>query len=265
MNNNIFDALPGEIRRRCRNGSFTGTTAGLAAGYTQANLVILPGKYASEFTEFCRLNPKPCPLIEVTDKGSFQPLKSAPGADLRTDLPLYKIYRNGKLTEETVDIKKLWKDDFVSFLLGCSFTFEHALENAGIPIRHIEEKCIVPMYRTNIDCIPASRFKGKLIVSMRPVPKDRVADTIEITNRYLFSHGAPVHCGNPEKIGIIDLQKTDYGNPVTIKKNEIPLFWACGVTPQEAILEAKPEIAITHAPGHMFVTDLKDEDIEENS
>ena len=258
MNNNIVDSPPGDVRRRCRDGSFAGTTSGLAAGYAQANLVILPGEYAAEFTDFCNLNPQPCPLIEVTEKGNFQPLKSAPGADLRTDLPRYRIYRYGKLSEETTGIKNLWRDDFVSFLLGCSFTFEPALKNAGIPLRHIEEKCNIPMYRTNIDCVPAGRFKGKLVVSMRPVPAGKLHDVIEITSRFPLSHGAPIHTGNPRKIGIGDLQNPDYGDPVTIKNDEMPVFWACGVTPQEAILEAKPEIAITHAPGHMFVTDLKD-------
>lgn len=253
---------PRDIRSLCREGTFTGVTAGIANGYVQTNLVILPAGPGMDFEEFCAKNPKPCPLLEVIEDGSHTSRTAAPGADVCRDLPRYKIFRNGEAVAEKTDITADWSDDFYVFLIGCSFTFENELLDAGIPVRHIEEGLNVPMYRTSIDCVPVGKFGGKLIVSMRPAPHDRVDEAIAITTRYPLAHGAPVHVGNPSQIGIRNLRNPDYGDPVTVRENETAMFWACGVTPQEAIRHAKPATAITHAPGHMFITDIKDEELE---
>lgn len=250
-----------KIREEIRAGNWTKPTTGLAKGYTQANLVILPKKYAYDFLLFCVRNPKSCPLLEVTDEGSPVPKLLAPDADLRTDLPKYRIYRNGNVVDEVYHISNYWSDDFVSFLIGCSFTFENALLNSNIPIRYIEEGCNVSMYRTNITSNPAGVFKGPMVVSMRPMKASDVVRAVRITSRFTSVHGAPVHIGDPSEIGIKDLSKPNFGDPVTIYEGEIPVFWACGVTPQAAIMESKPEIVITHAPGHMFITDIKDEEL----
>jgi uncharacterized protein YcsI (UPF0317 family) len=245
-----------EVRRACRTGEWTGPTAGFAPGYAQANLVILPKDWAFDFLLFCQRNPKPCPLIAVTEPGSWQP-QVAPEADLRTDLPKYRVWRDGKLVEEPTSINHVWQDDFVSYLIGCSFTFEAALVEEGIAVRHIELGRNVPMFRTSIACTPAGRFFGPLVVSMRPLkPKDAIR-AVEISSRFSASHGAPVHLGFPEQIGIADLSRPDYGDPVPLEKDELPVFWACGVTPQAALLEARPPLAITHAPGCMFLTDVR--------
>jgi uncharacterized protein YcsI (UPF0317 family) len=204
-------------------------------------------------------NPKPCPVLDVTEPGSPVPRMAAPAADLRTDLPKYRIYRRGELVEETTDIRSHWAEDLVAFLLGCSFTFEQALLANGIPVRHIEENCNVPMYRTSIPCVPAGRFKGPMVVSMRPIPEKQVVRAVQVTSRFPAVHGAPVQIGNPEAIGIRDLSRPDFGDPVTIREGEVPVFWACGVTPQAVAMEVKPDLMITHAPGHMFITDLRDE------
>jgi uncharacterized protein YcsI (UPF0317 family) len=248
-----------EARRAIRSGEWTTATAGLAFGYVQANLAVLPREHAYDFLLFCQRNPKPCPVIEVTDTGSYVPSLSAPGADLRTDLPAYRLYRNGQLEEECTNIEHLWRDDLVAFLTGCSFTFEAALLAAGLPIRHIECGCGVSMYRTNIQCTPAGVFHGPMVVTMRPMPAKNVVKAVQITGRYPAVHGAPVHIGNPGVIGIADLSKPDYGDPVPIKDGEVPVFWACGVTPQAVAMAAKIPFMITHAPNHMFVTDLLNE------
>ncbi|MCF6095062.1 putative hydro-lyase [Microaerobacter geothermalis] len=247
------------IREAIRRGEWSKPTSGLAPGYTQANLVILPKRYAYDFLLFCVRNPKPCPLLEVTDTGSPVPVETAPGADLRTDLPKYRIYKHGELIEELNNISDYWSDDFVSFILGCSFTFERPLLQEGIPVRHIEEECNVPMYLTNIACSPAGVFSGPMVVSMRPMKPKDVIRAVQITSRFPSVHGAPVHIGNPRTIGIKDINKPDFGDPVTVYPDEIPVFWACGVTPQAVAMASKPEIMITHAPGHMFITDLKEE------
>ncbi len=248
-----------QVRRACRRGEWTGPTAGLAAGFAQANLVVLPRDRAYDFLVFCQRNPKPCPLLEVTEPGDPCPAKFAPDADLRTDLPRYRVWRNGELENEPTDIAGLWRDDFVSFLIGCSFTFESALLRAGVPVRHIEENLNVPMYRTNIACRSAGIFEGPMVVSMRPLSPANAIKAVEITSRYPMVHGAPVHWGTPEEIGIEDLSRPDFGDAVPLKAGEIPVFWACGVTPQAALMAAKLPLAITHAPGSMFVTDVKDE------
>ena len=249
---------PKEIRQAIRQARYTAGTGGLAPGYVQANLVILPQAQAYDFLVFCQRNPKPCPLIEVTDPGNPEPAGVAPGADLRTDVPRYRIYREGKLEAEVTDIVTEWRADFVAFLLGCSFTFEQALLQAGVPLRHLEENRIVPMFRTNLACRPAGIFRGPMVVSMRPVPVPLIPRAVTVTARYPMAHGTPVHIGTPAQIGIADVRKPDWGEAVTILPGEEPVFWACGVTPQAVALEARPPLVITHAPGHMFVTDLPD-------
>ncbi len=249
------------IRAEIRAGRWSRPTAGLGPGFAQANLVILPQKLAYDFLVFCHRNPKPCPLIDVTDPGDFQPRHAAPEADVRTDVPRYRVYRHGHSTEEMTEIRTLWREDFVTFLLGCSFTFEAAMVRAGLPVRHVEEHRNVPMYRTTISCRPAGAFRGPMVVSMRPVPQADVSRAIQVTARYPLAHGAPVHIGDPAAIGIADLSHPDYGDAVTVHEGDVPVFWACGVTPQAVVQQARPEIMITHAPGHMFITDLRDEDL----
>jgi uncharacterized protein YcsI (UPF0317 family) len=238
-------------------------TAGLANGYAQANLVILPQELAYEFLLFCQRNPKPCPLLEVTEVGSPCPTRLAPDADLRTDLPKYRLYRRGELEAEMMEIAEHWRDDSVAFLLGCSFTFEAALLAAGIPVRHIEEGCNVPMFITNLECVPAGRFHGPMVVTMRPIPQQKVIRAVQVTGRYPAVHGAPVHIGDPSAIGIDELSKPDFGDAVTIKEGETPVFWACGVTPQAVAMKVKPDFMITHAPGHMFISDIRNEELSE--
>lgn len=228
-------------------------------GFAQANLVILPGEVAAEFEEFCRSNPRPCPLLEVTEPGSYRPTRLAPDADLRTDLPRYRVYRRGVCVDRPSDVASCWGENFVAFLIGCSFTFESALLDAGIPVRHIEESRNVPMFRTNIACKPVGRFHGPLVVSMRPMTHEQADRAAEITARFPSVHGAPIQIGDPAKLGITDLDRPDHGDAVTIRPGEVPVFWACGVTPMEAILRAELDLAITHEPGHMLVTDLRDE------
>ncbi len=257
----IYDLLPKEIRLLIRKGRWDRPTAGLAMGYAQANLVILPQRYAFDFLLFCQRNPKPCPLLEVLEAGEYRTKFLSKDADIRTDIPRYNIYKKGRLEKTVKEIKSIWGGDWVTFLLGCSFSFEEALIRARIPVRHIEEKKNVPMYITNIQCEPAGIFKGPMVVTMRPIPSGKISKAVEITSRYLLVHGAPIHIGNPEMIGIKDLKKPDFGESVTIKKGEIPCFWACGVTPQAVVMGVKPEICITHAPGHMFISDLLNEEL----
>jgi uncharacterized protein YcsI (UPF0317 family) len=235
----------------------------LAAGYVQTNVVILPANAADEFAEFCRLNDRPCPLVAQTAAGDPAPREVAADADLRTDVPRYRVFRGGvREADEPSDIRHLWRDDFVGFLLGCSFTFENALVRAGLPVRHIDQGCNVPMYRTSIPCRPAGRFAGPMVVSMRPYLPSQVDEVNRVTARFPRMHGAPIHVGDPAAIGILQLAHPDFGDPVEIRPGELPVFWACGVTPQLALLAAKPDIAITHSPGCMFVTDQRDADYE---
>jgi uncharacterized protein YcsI (UPF0317 family) len=251
------------VRAAARAGAWTGPTAGLARGYVQANVVIVPAALARDFAEFCRLNAQACPLLEQTAPGDPQPRASAPGADLRSDVPRYRVFRHGQCDpDEPTDVRHLWRDDLVGFLLGCSFTFENALVASGLRVRHIDERRNVPMYRTSRDCRTAGRFAGKLVVSMRPFPPEHVAQAIAITSRFPTMHGAPIHVGDPRELGIEDLARPDFGQPVTIRPGEVPLYWACGVTPQLALQNARCELAVTHSPGCMFVTDWKDTDQE---
>jgi uncharacterized protein YcsI (UPF0317 family) len=262
----LVDCSAAELRAAARAGRWTGPTAGLARGFVQANLVVLPAAAADEFAQFCRANPRPCPLLEQTSAGDPQPRDCAPGADLRTDVPRYRVFRGGvPERDEPADVRHLWRDDLVSFLLGCSFTFENALVQEGLAIRHIDEGRNVPMYRTSIACLPAGRFGGNLVVSMRPYLPEAIDRVIAVTGRFPTMHGAPVHVGDPRAIGIDDLARPDFGDAVTIRAGEVPVFWACGVTPQVALAQAGLDLAITHSPGCMFVTDWRDADQQTDS
>lgn len=247
---------PAEVREFIRNGKITGQTAGMAQGYAQANLVILKQAQAFDFLLFCQRNQKACPLLAVTEPGSFSPDDLAKDADIRTDFPSYRIYKDGVFTEEVQDITEYWEDDMVGFLIGCSFTFETPLLESGIPVRHIEEKCNVPMYKTAIQCEKAGMFEGPMVVSMRPMTPQDAIRAVQITSRFPGVHGAPVHLGDPKQIGIEDISSPDFGDAVTVKEGEIPVFWACGVTPQAVAMQSKPTIMITHAPGCMFIGDV---------
>lgn len=244
-------------RLAARRGALTGHTVGAAPGYVQGNLAVLPAALAADFLRFCQRNPKPCPVIGLSEPGD--PRIPALGADLdiRTDVPRYRVWRDGSLVDEPADIRPLWRDDLVAFVLGCSFSFEEALIEDGIPLRHLAQGRNVAMYRTSIACAPAGPFSGPMVVSMRPLTPADAIRAIQITSRFPAVHGAPVHIGKPEAIGIADLARPDYGDAVEVREDELPVFWACGVTPQAVIAAAKPELAITHAPGAMLVTDLR--------
>jgi uncharacterized protein YcsI (UPF0317 family) len=254
-----------DVRAASRAGKLSAPTPGLAPGFVQANLVMLPRDWAYDFLLFCQRNPKPCPLLDVTDAGDPEPKFVAPGSDLRTDLPAYRVWRNGELIDEPTDVTTHWRDDLVSFVIGCSFTFENALQSAGVPVRHIEQGVNVPMYRTNIACRSAGRFRGPMVVSMRPLTPSQAIRATQICGRFPRAHGTPVHIGDPAAIGIRDITKPDFGDAAEVKSGESPVFWACGVTPQAALMEAKPPFAITHKPGHMFLTDLRDTNLEGES
>lgn len=246
-----------DVRRLSRSSALTGQTAGLAPGYVQGNLAILPRDWAEDFLRFCHANPKPCPLLGMSEPGN--PAIPSLGADLdiRTDIPRYRVWKDGEVVGEPLDLKSVWRDDLVSFVIGCSFSFEEALLQNEVPIRHIALGRNVPMYRTNIPTERAGRFHGPMVVSMRPLKPADAIRAIQITTRLPAVHGAPVHIGFPDRIGIKDISKPDYGDVVPVEADELPVFWACGVTPQSAIVAARPPFAITHAPGHMLVTDLK--------
>jgi uncharacterized protein YcsI (UPF0317 family) len=251
-----------ELRERIRCREHTGPTAGCALGYVQANLVVLPKALAYDFLLFCQRNPKPCPLVDVTETGSPVPPLCAPTADLRTDVPRYRLFQQGELIDEPADITSRWPPDSVGFLIGCSFTFESALLQAGVPVRHIEAGCNVPMYRTNTACRPAGVFAGPMVVSMRPMTPAEAVRAVQVCSRFPRAHGTPVHIGDPDVIGIRDLARPDFGDPVPLRPGEVPVFWACGVTPQAVVMQVRPPWCITHKPGHMFVTDWRDADLE---
>jgi uncharacterized protein YcsI (UPF0317 family) len=260
--NDLKHATGTQVRAAARAGKLSLPTPGLARGFVQANLVVLPKDWAFDFLLFCQRNPKPCPLLDVTEPGDTEPKEVAPGADLRTDLPCYRVWKNGELIDEPADVSPYWREDLVGFIIGCSFTFENALMEAGVPIRHIDMGCNVPMYRTQIACKPAGRFHGPLVVSMRPLSPAQTIEATRICSRFPRAHGTPVHCGDPAAIGIREIGQPDFGDPVEIRDGEQPVFWACGVTPQAALMQARPPFAITHKPGCMFLTDLRDVQLE---
>lgn len=251
---------PAQLRAAFRNGALRGPTAGLAHGFAQANLVVVPGDWATEFRQFCDRNPKPCPMLDVTGLGSPYPRRLAPEADLRTDLPGYLVFRDGHC-KEVLNLSSEWRDDCVAFLLGCSFSFERALMAAGVPVRHIEVRRNVPMYITALRCEPAGRLAGPVVVSMRPIPSRLLSLTMTICSDYPGAHGEPVHAGDPAAIGIPDLEKPDFGDPVPVHESEVPVFWACGVTPQVVLRRSGCSWFATHKPGHMFISD-REEDVE---
>ncbi len=255
---------PADLRRLIRKGELTGPTTGMCNGYAQGNLVVLPKALAWDFLLFCQRNPKACPLLEVADAGERTFAKFGKGSDIATDIPRYRVYEHGELTGEYTDVSKFFEErnDLVSFLIGCSFSFESELLEAGIPVRQIEEGVNVPMYNTNIPCTPAGVFSGNMVVSMRPIPYRQVPAAVAITAGMPRVHGMPVQIGEPESIGIHDLAHPDYGDAVTINPGETPVFWPCGVTPQNVVMHSKPEFCITHAPGHMFVTDVKNVELK---
>ncbi len=248
---------PTDVRHLIRNNEISSQTSGMCAGYAQANLVVLPKKYAYDFLLFAQRNPRSCPLLEVSDEGSRSLEYLAKDADIARDIPKYRIYEHGELKEECSNVVDVWRDDLVSFLIGCSFSFESELLMADVPVRQIEQNCNVPMYNTNIKCSPAGIFHGNMVVSMRPIPHELVVKAVEITASMPRVHGAPIHIGYPEVIGIKDTEQPDYGDAVEIRDGEIPVFWPCGVTPQAVVMESKPDFCITHSPGHMFITDIK--------
>ncbi|MFD0898197.1 putative hydro-lyase [Loigolactobacillus binensis] len=253
---------PVQLRHLCRSNQFSQQTSGRCPGYTQANLVILPERDAYDFLLFAQRNPKPCPILEVTNSGSRRLHDFAQDVDLARDFPRYRIYQQGKLVAEPLAVVDYWRADLVSFLIGCSFSFEAALLQAGIEMRHITEQVNVPMYNTNIVAKTAGRFHGNYVVSMRPIPENQVVRAVTVTEQLPQVHGTPLQIGNPAALGITDLARPDYGDAVTIKPGEVPVFWACGVTPQAVVMQSKPEFVITHAPGHMLVTDIKDQDLK---
>ena len=253
MSNSI---TPAALREAIRNSNHRGNTSGFAAGFVQCNIVILPADRANDFLRFCQLNPKPCPLVAASEPGS-PALPLLGDIDIRSDVPSYRVFRDGEMVEELPDITNLWRDDLVSFALGCSFSFEEALLADGLEVRNVSEGVNVPMYRTAIDCGSAGPFAGKMVVSMRPFKATDAIRAIQICTRFPSVHGAPVHLGDPGLIGISDLAQTDYGDAVSVGEDELPLFWACGVTPQVALETARPPFAITHSPGCMLVTDLR--------
>ena len=249
-------ALSPAEARELFGGGLRVPTSGWSAGWTQANLVAVPRDYAYDVLLFAQRNPKPCPVLDVSDVGAVS--TSIFAGDLRTDLPAYRIYEDGRVVDEVTDATDVWRDDLVSFLIGCSFTFEAALLEAGVPVRHLDQGRNVPMYRTDRACRPAGRLSGPLVVSMRPVPASLVATAVRVTSRYPAVHGAPVHVGDPAELGIADLDAPDFGEAVALEPGDVPVFWACGVTPQAAIMQSRPPFAIAHAPGHMAVTDVRD-------
>ncbi len=260
MSTQVLPRTASEVRALIRSGQWRGITSGVAPGHVQANLAILPRDLAFDFLLFCQRNPKPCPLLEVIEPGRVEPALTAPGADIRTDIPGYRVYERGEFVGEVDSLLDHWRDDLVSFLLGCSFSFETAMVDAGIPLRHQELGQNVAMYITNIATTPAGVFSGPMVVSMRPIKRAQIVRAVQVTSRFPATHGAPVHIGDPGAIGIKDLDQPDFGDRVDILPDEEPVFWGCGVTPQAVALSCKPPLMFAHAPGKMFITDHRDVD-----
>jgi uncharacterized protein YcsI (UPF0317 family) len=248
-------------RAPIRRGDWVTHTSGLADDLVQGNLVVLPEALAADFLRYCRLNPRPCPVLAVGRAGDAALPELGDDIDVRTDLPRYRVWRRGELVGEPTDVRDLWRDDLVAFVIGCSFSFEWALRAEGVPLRHIELGRNVAMYRTNVATAPAGPFHGPMVMSMRPLRAADAIRAVEITARFPAVHGAPMHLGDPALIGIADLAAPDYGEPVELRPDELPVFWACGVTPQAAIAAARPDFCITHAPGAMLVTDLRNDQL----
>ncbi|MBQ3200634.1 MAG: putative hydro-lyase [Clostridia bacterium] len=259
---NYSEMSPAKVRELIRNGEITGPTAGMCAGYAQANLAVLPREYVEDFKQYAARNPFACPVLEVVEGDPFTHAMGE-GGNIMTDIPEYYIYRNGVLSEKVNDASAYWQEGFVGFLIGCSFSFEEALIRAGIDVRHITEGRNVPMFKTSIKTVPAGPFSGPMVCSMRPMTPENAEIARRITEKMPNVHGAPVQIGDPEKIGIKDVMKPDYGDAVTIYPGEVPVFWPCGVTPQAAVENAKPPIVITHSPGHMFITDIPNETLND--
>jgi uncharacterized protein YcsI (UPF0317 family) len=248
---------PRAVRLAARSGAFAGVTAGLAPGYVQGNICILPRDFAEDFRRYCERNPKPCPLIGTSSAGDPRLRELGKDLDIRSDVPRYRVFRDGKLEGEATDVRDLWTEDMVAFVIGCSFSFEEALIEAGVPLRYVSEGKNVAMYLTNIETEPSGPFHGPMAVSMRPLTRHNAERAVKITSRFPRAHGAPVHMGDPGAIGIPDLDRPFAGDRIDVRPDELPVFWACGITPQAAVLRAKPPLCITHAPGHMLVTDMK--------
>lgn len=253
---------PVKVREMIREEKITGPTSGMCPGYAQANLVVLPKEYAYDFLLFTQRNPKSCPVLEVSEEGDRYLRRIAPGADIASEIPKYRIYEKGVLTGEHTNVESFWRKDLVSFLIGCSFSFESELLDAGIEVRHISMGCNVPMYITNIECEPAGIFSGKMVVSMRPIPYEQIVKAVTVTGQMPKVHGTPIHIGDPSVIGIKDVNKPDFGDAVSIMPGEVPVFWCCGVTPQSVVMNVKPSFCITHAPGHMLITDVKNTELK---
>ncbi|NLS09633.1 putative hydro-lyase [Nesterenkonia sp. MY13] len=251
---------PAQAREQFRAG-LRRPTSGYSPGYAQVNLIAVPQAQAFDMLLFAQRNPKSCPVLGVLEAGQYSS-ELLSGGDIRTDIPAYRVYRDGELVAEPDEVTDYWRADLVAFLIGCSFTFEAPMLEAGLPVAHIDQRVNVPMYVTGTDCAPAGSISGPLVVSMRPLPPDRIADAVRITSRYPGVHGAPIHIGNPEELGIRDINSPDFGDPVEIPEGWIPVFWACGVTPQAAVMQSAPELAISHAPGHMLVTDLPNDQLQ---
>lgn len=259
----MLSATPVEARHLIRSGAYDAPTSGLCPGYAQANLIILPKEQAYDFLLFAQRNPKPCPLLEVTEVGAREATICATDCDIATDFPKYRIYRHGELVEEVADVSAYWRDDLVSFVIGCSFSFESELVEAGIEMRHNTMGRNVSMYLTGVDCVPAGSMSGKMVMSMRPIPHDQIVKAVQLSGAIPKVHGAPLHIGDPAAIGVKDIAHPEFGDPVDIREGEVPVFWACGVTPQSIVMNSKPEFAITHAPGCMLITDTKNIDLKE--
>ncbi len=265
MNNTLTtppSALPGhssprDVRLACRSGAMDGPTSGFAQGFVQGNLAILPAEYAGDFLRFCQQNQKPCPIIGISEVGTPHIPALGHDLDIRTDVPRYRVWKNGELVDEPQDILSWWRKDLVAFVIGCSHSFEEALIEDGLTIRHIERGTTVPMYRTNLACTPAGPFSGPMVVSMRPFRPADAIRAIQITSRFPAVHGAPVHIGMPDRIGIADLDRPDFGDAVPVEVDELPVFWACGVTAQAVLMASRLPFAITHSPGRMIVTDIR--------
>ena len=258
----MLSATPREARHLIRSGAYAAPTSGLCPGYAQANLIVLPREQAYDFLLFAQRNPKPCPLLEVTEVGAREATICATDCDIATDFPRYRIYEHGEMVAEVTDVSEYWRDDLVSFVIGCSFSFESELIEAGIEIRHNTMGRNVPMYLTGVDCIPAGSMSGKMVMSMRPIRHDQIVKAVQLSGAIPKVHGAPMHIGDPAAIGVRDIAHPEFGDPVDIYEGEVPVFWACGVTPQAVVMNSKPPFAITHAPGCMLITDTKNIDLK---